>query len=120
MTYELTYEDYYYLFGEALDHKSLDMFVAEYATSIIFDPGPDSEGPDYDKVVSDLTNIWDISHMSIADVISASNLCQTAFARRFLIPLRTVQAWALGERECPIYTKLMLADLLGLVTVDRH
>lgn len=117
----MTYSDFILLFREALDAKSYDMFVAECGTSIIFDPDPDAEiGPDFDKVVSDLTNIWEISHMSIADVISASGLSQTAFARRFLIPLRTVQAWALGERECPIYTKLMIADLLGLITVERH
>lgn len=116
----MTYSDYNSLLCEALDAKSYEMFVAECGTSIIFDPDPDSDGPDFDKVVSDLTNIWDVAHMGIADVISASNLSQTAFARRFFIPLRTAQAWALGERECPIYTKLMIADLLGLITVERH
>ena len=117
----MTYASFYSLLGEALESASLEMFVAELGTSHIFAPDPDSDfDPDYDAIVSDLTNIWEIAHMSIADMIAAANLNQTSFSRRFCMPLRTVQAWALGERECPIYTRLMIADLLGLITVERH
>lgn len=43
----------------------------------------------------------------LADV----GLSQSECARRFGIPLRTVQGWALGERECPSYTLRMMQAL---------
>lgn len=36
-------------------------------------------------------------------------LTQAAFAKKFNIPLRTLQSWENGERECPDY----VVDLLG-------
>ena len=41
------------------------------------------------------------------------NLSQSECARHFGIPLRTVQNWALGERECPAYTLKMMQDALN-------
>lgn len=55
--------------------------------------------------------------MSIKEIIKKSGTTQTGFAKRFGIPLRTVQAWCLGERECPTYVeKLLLAE----VEKDAH
>lgn len=50
--------------------------------------------------------------MSIKKIIEKAGTTQTAFAKRFGIPLRTVQSWCLGERECPTYLeKLLLAEV---------
>lgn len=115
----MTYSDFYTLLGEAVSSADLDIYIAEYGTSVIFDPDPDGEAPDYSAVIADLTNIWNLAHMSIKEIIKAADINQSDLARRFCIPLRTVQHWVAGTRDCPVYTKLMIADLLGLIKVNR-
>ena len=48
------------------------------------------------------------------DLLKAMDLTQTECCRRFEIPLRTVQHWANGDRECPPYVRLMMAELTGI------
>ena len=80
----------------------------------------DEYGEDTDRLASDMRNIYQVSHMTMLDLLFASGLTKAAFSRRFLIPLRTVENWVSGIRPCPIYVRLMIADLLGLVAVERH
>ena len=112
----MTYETYRDLITAALTAESEEMFISA--------PGwadwMDEYGDDTDRLVSDMCNIYQVSHMTMLDLLSASGLTKAAFSRRFLIPLRTVENWVSGIRPCPIYVRLMIADLLGLVTVERH
>ena len=48
------------------------------------------------------------------DFLEEFGLTQTKLSRKFGIPLRTVQNWALGARKCPSYVRLMMAKLLIL------
>ena len=112
----MTYEAYRDLITAALTAESEEMFISA--------PGwadwMDEYGDDTDRLVSDMCNIYQVSHMTMLDLLSASGLTKAAFSRRFLIPLRTVENWVSGIRPCPIYVRLMIADLLGLVTVERR
>lgn len=112
----MTYETYRDLITAALTAESEEMFISA--------PGwadwMDEYGDDTDRLVSDMCNIYQVSHMTMLDLLSASGLTKAAFSRRFLIPLRTVENWVSGIRPCPIYVRLMIADLLGLVTVERR
>lgn len=112
----MTYETYRDLIAAALTAESEEMFISA--------PGwadwMDEYGDDTDRLVSDMCNIYQVSHMTMPDLLSASGLTKAAFSRRFLIPLRTVENWVSGIRPCPIYVRLMIADLLGLVTVERR
>lgn len=112
----MTYETYRDLITAALTAESEEMFISA--------PGwadwMDEYGDDTDRLVSDMCNIYQVSHMTMLDLLSASGLTKAAFSRRFLIPLRTVENWASGIRPCPIYVRMMIADLLGLVTVERR
>ncbi len=45
---------------------------------------------------------------TIKKIIELSGTTQTAFAKRFNIPLRTIQAWCTEERECPRYIEQLL------------
>ena len=45
----------------------------------------------------------------IKKIIEDSGMSQTKFAKRFGIPLRTLQAWCLGERKCPVYLEKLLS-----------
>ena len=44
------------------------------------------------------------------ELVGRTGLSQTAFAKQAGIPLRTVQGWCLGERDCPAYVRFLLAE----------
>lgn len=50
--------------------------------------------------------------MTVKEVCKTYKLSQTALAKRFGIPLRTVQAWCLGERTAPDYVVGMMIEIL--------
>lgn len=112
----MTYETYRNLVSDALSTENEEMFISA--------PGwadwMDEYGDDTDRLVSDMRNIYQVSHMTMLDLLSASGLTKAAFSRRFLISLRTVENWVYGIHPCPIYVRMMIADLLGLVAVERH
>lgn len=51
---------------------------------------------------------------SVKDICRMAGMSQNAMADYFCIPRRTFGNWCTGERECPIYTRLMMQELLGL------
>ena len=50
--------------------------------------------------------------MTIKEICEQYGLSQTALAKRFDIPLRTVQNWAGGQRSAPDYVVKMMVELL--------
>lgn len=72
---------------------------------------PDSPGYiDLDAEKARLSRIWEMAHLSMKELISLTGLSQTAFAKGTGIPLRTVQNWYCGIRECPSYVRFLLAE----------
>lgn len=49
---------------------------------------------------------------TIKEICEKYNMGQTALARRFNIPLRTVQDWHAGRRNPPEYLPQMIVELL--------
>ena len=58
--------------------------------------------------------LWKILEMTMKDLVDSSNLDMAKFSRRFCIPYRTLQAWCDGTNPCPVYIKLMIAEILGM------
>jgi len=112
----MTYKTFYQLFGEALESSSADIFVAERGWQDWMDT---EMGGDSDAVMEVLQRIYLVAHMTLAEIRAVTGLTQVKFAERFCIPRRTVQNWEL-RNNCPDYTRLMMADLLGLVGVERQ
>lgn len=52
--------------------------------------------------------------MTIREICENYHLGQTALARRFNIPLRTVQDWYAGKSNPPVYVVEMIHQLLEL------
>lgn len=50
--------------------------------------------------------------MTIKEICETYDLSQTAMAKRFGIPLRTVQDWHGGRRTPPDYVVAMMVELL--------
>lgn len=65
---------------------------------------------DLDAEKERLSNIWELAHLSMKELISLTGLSQTAFAKGAGIPLRTVQHWCAGSRDCPAYVRFLLAE----------
>lgn len=70
---------------------------------------------DLDAEKERLCTIWELAHLSMRELVDRTGLSQTAFAKRAGIPLRTVQGWCLGERDCPAYVRLLLAEHYNLL-----
>lgn len=51
--------------------------------------------------------------MTIKEICQKYGLGQSALARRFGIPLRTLQHWYLGERQPPDYVVAMMEQILS-------
>lgn len=54
--------------------------------------------------------------MNIRELCEKYNLSQSGLARRFGIPLRTVQNWCTGQRKAPDYVVRMIDELLRVDT----
>lgn len=70
---------------------------------------------DMDSEKVRLDRIWDVANMTIRQMVEASGMTQTKFAKNCCIPLRTVQNWCREERECPVYIRLLLAEHYRLI-----
>lgn len=117
----MTKSNTYLLLGEAKAASSEEMFVAEWATSSIFDPDPDAAAPDYEEIVRYLRDIWTAAHVTVKEIRQHTGLSQAAFAQRYAIPKRSVENWERAggaeARSCPPYLILLLAQVTGLVDV---
>ena len=102
--------------SESLNYDDHDAFVSDLALSSIWEDAEDAQIPQ--ERIEWLGGIWDASHRSPKDIAKAAKLSQRALAERFCIPQRTMEDWCRGVSKCPIYTKLMMQECLGLL--DRN
>lgn len=99
------------LFGMAAKQPK-EVFLGNVTLSI----PDDSDGcADLDAEKDRLGRIWAAARMSVREMVVASGISQTAFAKGAGIPRRTVQGWCLGERECPTYVRFLLAEHYNLL-----
>lgn len=49
---------------------------------------------------------------TVKEIIQSTGMTQTAFAKKFCIPLRTVQDWCGGRRQCSDYIIKMIENIL--------
>ena len=104
--------------GEAVNYSDSDAFVSDLALSDMFLPDDKNALPDTENLET-LRRIWIAVRAPFRAYLQALGLNQSACARRFRIPLRTVQGWTLEERTCPVYVRLMMAELMGYVTAEK-
>ena len=97
------------LYTEAHNYTDPDAYVSDLALSPVWG---DADIPA--ERIALLRRIWDDTHCAVRELIERYGLTQSAFARHFSIPLRTVQGWCLGSRGCPPYLITMAAELLAL------
>lgn len=99
------------LFSMAAEQPK-EIFVNNITLSV---PDDASDCVDLDAEKERLSNIWDLAHLSMRELVSRTSLSQTAFAKQVGIPLRTVQDWCGEKRACPVYLRFLLAEHYGLI-----
>lgn len=108
----MTYQDFSLLYTEAAGCSDPERYIAEWATSSLFCSDADADCQDLTAIAAKLEHIWDLAHMSLADLCRHYGLTQTRLAAYFGIPLRTVQDWHGGRRKAPDYVLLMMIWIL--------
>lgn len=53
-----------------------------------------------------------IAALPFRDMLEALNITQAELSRRWDFPLRTMSHWCAGDRQCPVYVKKMLVELI--------
>lgn len=104
----MTDKQFYVLYADALEAKDRDAFSSDWALSSMW-----GEDVDLAQLADICGKVWDLAHLTVADIRQHAGLTQAAFAQRFLIPFRTVQNWE-SRGGCAEYVKLMLARLCGM------
>lgn len=106
-------KQFYILVGEATGYPDRDAYISDLAMSTMWEDDESSEIPP--ERIAALGSIWDACHRSVRDIVASAGMTQRAFAERFCIPLRTVEDWCTGKRECAVYLRLMMQECLGLL-----
>lgn len=104
----------------AVDYTTAELFVmasepeasrVAFLNNVTITVPDDASGcVDLDAEKARLSTIWDVAHLSMRELVARTGLSQTAFARCAGIPLRTVQNWCAGSRDCPAYVRFLLAE----------
>ena len=112
----MTHKQYHDLIRSAMEAPTEEIFIAE--------PGfPDwlyeIYGEDCATLLSDLRNVYEVANMTLPEMRKATGLTQEKFAQRFGIPKRSIENWEGEQSTPPQYVRLLIADALGFVKVQR-
>ena len=110
----MTAKQYYFCVTEAANYKDIDAYVSDLALSTIWDGAPDAPIPP-DRL-DQLRSIYAAASRTVREIVAAVGMTQAAFAERFCVPRRTVEDWCRGITKCPMYTRLLIQQSLGLFT----
>lgn len=87
------------LYSEAIESPSLELYVGERGWQEWMD------GYDAKEIADILSTIYSLANSTLAE----SRVCSRAeFARKFGIPIRTIEDWDSGKRIAPLYVKKLI------------
>lgn len=100
------------MFADANNIDDRDAFVSDWVLSSVWGDAPEDDIP-ADRIDA-IGHIWDLAHMPINSIVTASGLTITDFAASYAIPYSTLQHWRSGVNTCPPYLRLLLMRSIGL------
>ena len=112
----MTDKQYSICVTEAQNYTDRDAYISDMALSSMWGDSPDAPIPQ-DRL-EQLGSIYDAVHRSVKDIAAAAGISVRAMAIRFCIPQRTAEGWCCSgksARDCPLYTRLMMQECLGLL-----
>lgn len=98
---------------ECAAYTDPDAYVSDLSLSDIWGDSPEADIPP--ERLDQLRTIYTAATRTVREIVSSAGMTQAAFAEHFCIPRRTVEDWCRGVRECPLYTRLMMQRILGLL-----
>lgn len=114
---KIDYNNFYTLWGAALESTDREQYISEWSTSYIFYPVSGQHGPDMLEVAKCIGNIWDTAHIKLSDFRRQTGLTQVDFAKFLCVPRRTLENWE-SRGTCHSYYRLMIAKQLHILKVD--
>lgn len=85
-----------------------------------FNAAPRYENPDiYAAGFGDKArSLWDAACLPFRDFLALTGHTRAGLARKYCIPLVTLDQWLAGKRNPPPYVRLLLAECTGII--DRR
>lgn len=102
-------------FNKAVSYTDPDAFASDVVSSL-----PDEERTRKDvymDTAGQIRMLWHVAKDPFKVLLSRVSMSQSKCSVRFCIPLRTVQHWCAGDREAPMYVRLMLAEAAGILKI---
>lgn len=100
--------------AETDSYTDKDAYISDLCLSSMWGDADDAEIPA--ERIEALSNIWDACHRSVKQIAADAGLSCRKLAEHFCIKYRTMENWGAGTRECPLHTRLMMQECLGLFT----
>lgn len=111
----MTDKQFLALYREAGNYTDRDAYVSDMALSSVWCDDPGAEDIPQDRI-DNLGSVWDAFHRTVRQIASDAGLSHRKLAERFCVPYRTMEDWCSGVSSCPDYTKLMMQEILGLIS----
>lgn len=112
----MTIKQYNLCLSHALEYTDKDAYISDLSLSSIWGDEECAIVPT--SRIDDLTQIWGATKRTIKDIAIEAGISQRKIAERFGIPYRTVENWCGGQNTCPLYTRMMIQECLGLLQID--
>lgn len=115
---KMTDKQYSTCVSETQNYTDRDAYISDLSLSDIWGDSPNDPIPQ--SRIKKLGNIYDAAHRTVKEIAAASGMSVRAMAFRFCIPQRTIESWCSdmeSGRQCPLYTRLMMQELLGLLQI---
>lgn len=112
----MTDKQYSFCVNEAKNYTDRDAYISDLALSTIWGDAPDIGIPS--ERIDQLGSIYDAVNRSVKQIAADAGMSVRAMAIRFCIPIRTAESWCGttdAGRQCPLYTRLMMQECLGLI-----
>lgn len=112
----MTDKQYSFCVNEAKNYTDRYAYISDLALSTIWGDAPDIGIPS--ERIDQLGSIYDAVNRSVKDIAASAGMSCRKLAERFCIPYRTVESWCGATdagRQCPLYTRLMMQECLGLI-----
>lgn len=108
----MTNKQYSVCVAESANYDDLDAYVSDMMSSSVWGDIENSAGPA--KRPEELRSIYTAATRTVREIVAVAGMTQAAVTDRLCIPRRTLQDWCRGVRECPLYTRLMMQQCLGI------
>jgi hypothetical protein len=77
-------------------------------------------GISYQESCLMLKELYRLGHLSMKEIIDLSGRCKADLAHEFCMPVRTIENWYYGKRECAPYFRLLLLRQYHLIRLGKY